>query len=313
MRFMSDSVAPPPQTLIPLASPPCRLEIPTNFHPAIDLSLTEGVKLAGILDDELKKRGTSLRKVGRIHIAYPHRYAGCPNAPQGHRLSHDIAEAFKNKMKSSQVTCVDWVIADSLCDTRYLNRKEDQSSVHALAHRQAYALHLEAQRKTSGAFGGVKGEYYVIADHTIEQGTTIAEMMSSLRHNGAEVLLAASNGPGVFLAQRNGYAPYPWEGLSHVDLPAAFNTVARNTARLPLVAAALAATGGPAPVQAIVALDTALRPLGNSVFSLTDGECLRLAFDLKIGRDGGTWEKGGGKAGETFPSLMAKLASHAPG
>jgi len=261
----------PPQG--PLENPKKRAEIPADFPQTI--SPYSPQEALDVIRAELAKQGTTLEEAGRINLAYPHKHPVL--FPQQVNAAEARVEKFRDCMKAL-APHVDWVVASALCERVHLNRSGNPSSAHALTGKQVYDIYMPAQ-KDPFPFGEGKaaGEYFVVVDWTIEQGTTIANLMSYIRHNGGTVLMALADQHAP-LVQRQTICN---DNAASANLSAAFNDRSRNGKRLPEMALAFAQCahrhGHPwSPDDCIAKLDTALQHFGNSVFALTDGECARL-------------------------------------
>lgn len=287
-----------PAAAAALHNPAQRHDIRPDFPKTLDLYSAE--KALKVLEAELQKQGSSLDRVGHITLVYPHKH---PKLFPGHdnQAAHSVSEFHSRLCKAAPQ--VKWIIADGIVETVHLDRSGNQTSVHALMSQQVYEFYQPAQKDplpfAENKPGGA--EFFLAVDSCIEQGTTIANLMSYVEHNGGRVLAAVSGSmSGRPIAQK----PFPTGRKP--SLSAAFNDAARNTGRLPQLAEVLhhSARGEGLKLSARECLDrfeAALQKNGNSVFALTDGECERLVDSLS-----GSYYKT-----ETFSSLLAQLEKRA--
>ena len=137
-------------------------------------------------------------------------------------------------------------------------------------------------------------EFFVIVDNTIEQGTTIINLMSYIHHNAGDVLMAQGD-RHIDIVQKRISA----NDNANAALSPEFNDVTRNTGRLSELAIAFSRSARRerkmiSPQDALQQFDDALRLHGNSVYSLTEGEAVHLMKGLDT-------EK------EKFPELLDRL------
>jgi hypothetical protein len=274
-------------------NPSKRQEIPAHFPRA--LAPYSGEEALQLITGELAKRGVDISEITHINIAYPHKHPGI--YPGYHNTAEERATAFRERMQAVAPQ-IDWVIAEALVERVRLGRSENQTSFHALTGKQEYDIYLKIQHEALPFAHKDRGrEFFVIVDNTIEQGTTIANMMSYIHYNGGDVLMAQGD-HRVHIAQHRDVAN------DMVDVGTEFNDVSRNTGRLPELAMAFAYSAkrhgrGLTPKQAIEKFEAAINRYGNSVFALTDGEVQRLIKNVN-----GTKE--------TFPDLLERLEKEAP-
>lgn len=282
----------------PLENPKKRAEIPADFPQTI--SPYSPQEALDVIRAELAKQGTTLEDARRINLAYPHKHPVL--FPEQVNAAEVRVEKFRDCMKAL-APHVEWVVANALCERVHLNRSGNPSSTHALTGRQVYDIYMPAQ-KDPFPFGEGKsaGEYFVVVDWTIEQGTTIANLMSYIRHNGGTVLMALADQHAP-LVQRQTICN---DNAARAELSAAFNDKSRNGKRLPEMALAFARSAqyhghNWSPDECIAKLDAALHHFGNSVFTLTDGECAKLINTVN----------GGAYPVVSFPKLLDQLAEKA--
>ncbi len=286
-----------------LANPVKRAEIPADFPGTI--SPYSAAEALAVIEAQLAKRGTSLKDVKRINIAYPHKHKGLH--PKHHNSAEERALAFQEKMQKIAPD-VEWVLAQALSERKHLDRSGDQSGFHALTGKQVYDVYMPAQvqpfpfadKKRTGK------EYFVIVDNTIEQGTTIANLMSFIAHNNAEVLMIQADRHMPF-AQRRGVnddTAVNRFSTAPVTLGPAFNDAARNNGRVPQLAVAFSKSAKEAgddwsPEESIEKFEAALQRHGNSVFALTEGEAAHLLKTMYVEIN-------------SFPALVKKLEKKKP-
>ncbi len=263
-----------------LTNPAARVEIPADF-PRL-LLLTDRDRILKALDRELRdKHKTTLNKVGRINIVYPHKH---PLKFPRHQNNADKYARDAWYALEGGARQVEWVLGSSLVELVRLDRSEIRTSVHALSGKQEYALYDAAQENPSLQFGkpgNDKKEYFLIVDSGFDQGTTLANLMSFITANGGTVLAAAVPNPDAGqLQQQKAFTDN--EGLLlETSLRPEFLDASRNTGRLPQMAKAFADSASKSgkdwtPQQALDMFEEKLNKLGNSVFALTDGEAARV-------------------------------------
>lgn len=267
------------QTASTLVNPGLRAELPADF-PRI-LLLTDIAAVRNALDEQLReKHKTTLRDVGRINIAYPHKHPlkfprHQNNAEQYARDAWYALEGADRK--------VEWVLGASLTELVRLDRSENQSSVHALTGKQEYVLYdalQQSPRFTFGKPGNTGREFFLLVDSGFEQGTTLANLYSFITLNGGIVLGAAVPNPSAgSLQQESGARCEPDD--HEAGLRPEFMDAARNTGRVPQMALAFAESARRegldwTPQQSLDLFEAALNKNGNSVFALTEGEAVRI-------------------------------------
>jgi hypothetical protein len=293
LREVFSKLKNPPYLLGGHFNPSKRQEIQPDFPRA--LAPYSGEEALQLITAELSRRSVDIESVDHINIAYPHKHPGI--YPAYHNTAEERAYAFRERMVAVAPQ-IEWVIAEALVERVRLGRSENQTSFHALTGKQEYDIYLKVQHEPLPfAHKDRWREFFVIVDNTIEQGTTIANMMSYIRYNGGDVLMAQGD-HRVHIAQHRDVAN------DMADIGAAFNDVSRNTGRLPELAVAFSYSAKRhgrdwTPKQAIEKFEAAINKYGNSVFALTDGEVQRLIKNVN-----GTQE--------SFPSLLEKLEKQAP-
>lgn len=258
----------------PVINPADRREIRPDFPYSQKIGHCNN--LLDTLNAELEKGGVSLRDAGTITIAYPHKdpvlFPGYVDSFDGGKV-----KLFAKNMKKS-FPKIKWKVADSLVETVALKRTTNQYIVHTLTGKQIYTL-AGKHNPFSCRSGDCRNPYFIVVDHFIEQGTTIANLMSFIEHNGGRVLLAASYRSGIPIAQDERARTLH---LQQSGISGDFADPARNTSRLGRLAsvffnsAQISGSLYATPQECLADFDAALRRHGNSVFALTDGECMRL-------------------------------------
>jgi len=253
-----------------LENPPARIGFPEDFPDAMGGGRYDS--MLAIIDQQLALHGCRLPDVDRINIAYPHKHRS---------LSHHVNAAEETattvQMRLSELCPqVEWVLAGGLYEDKHLDRSGNQSIQHGLFAKQNYAIDLEMQDgELPFAYEPVpdaRPELFLIADRFIEQGTTIANLYSFLTQNGAKVL-------GVMAPVQDGYrfrqeeigeklGDPRWDNGRIPELAASFHNSARLYAHRPDLG----------PVQCVSLFEEGLNRHGHSLFTLTDGECIRLKY-----------------------------------
>lgn len=286
----------------PLSNPPRRLEIRPDFPRVLNYFHDEPDSVKPVLNRELHKHGTSLDRVRQITLAYPHKH---PELYPNHVNNAEIAVNHFKETIEAATPHIRWVVAGGLCETVHLGRSENQSSVHALTGRQVYAVHRPSQESPCPLLEhkGDGKDFFIVVDAGIEQGTTVANLVSYITHNGGVVLAAAAR-EGCALAQQGLFLAEDVSSLS-----SRFNDRSRNTKSLPRLAEAFSRSAKEkgknwSPETCLEMFEDRLNDCGNSVFSLTQGECGRL-IDAMRGKDIAYRD--------TFPALLKKLEKSAAG
>lgn len=302
---------------VTFSNPARRRPIRGDFPEAIASAAYSDEEILAVIDAELKKHGTTLRGVARINIAYPHKHP--VRRPDHDNKATDDTVSFTERLGRAAPE-IRWAMADALYEERHLARSLDQSSLHALTARQKFDVDqsLQAEPLAFKSPGGKK-EFFILYDHGIDQGTTLANLMNYIEHNGGAVLAAGSPYFRAHLAQKP----------SLYSAKAAFNNAAYYQGRIPDLALAFSRstrepiirsdlvnqkTGGLlhaikgraelTPQECADAFEAALSRHGNSLFALTDGECTRL-----INTVSGYWDKGPER---NFGDVLGRLQAMEP-
>ncbi len=265
-----------------VTNPPRRQEIRPDFPNAFDLYVeTNMISFFEFINKEVKKS-----PIETIYIAYPHKHPKKFSDPHVANVNHLQKVQMILEKKLPQIN---WRIADSIVDTIQLDRSGNQNSVHALTGKQVYELYenqpFHSSKEPHNPFVSSNGEcsnpYFIVFDHKIEQGTTMASMISFLEHNGGKVLAVGSYEREA-LVQENTRPNYP-----HIHLSAEFSDPSRNTGRLNQLASLFLSSVDGAyeeyntPQKCMEAFEEALNGIGHSVFALTNGECKRLSKNIR--------------------------------
>lgn len=277
------------------SNPESRLEIRADFPKTLATAETEEILRA--VKKELRKQGTSLGRVKKINIAYPRKHPRL--YPEHYNCAQSTAESLRDGMRELAPR-VRWVITDEICETLHLDRSSNQTSLHALMSRQIYDIHKPDQKDYT-PFGQQK-EFFIVVDGTIEQGTTIANLISYITHNGGSVLSAAASTTYLEARHLVQQRKKPKEKFS---LSGKFSDAARNTGRLPELAEAFSCSAKKrghswTPQQCLDMLEARLKAVGNSLFALTDNECDRLLSTVR-------GERGYETTIKSFPGLIREL------
>ena len=252
-----------------LENPPARVAIADDFPKVLDRY--EPKECLKALDRQLKKRGASLGDVGHITIAYPHKTL---KDKDYHNGAHSIAKTLAADLEK-HCPHVNWILADAIHETVKLGRSEDQTSLHALKGRQIYAVDPDVQHVRlpfiETSFRPDR-EFFIVTDGCIEQGTTLANLISYITHNGGDVLAAMARNE-VWLQQQESESKIKLQDPSMQkgripDLARAFHASARKDR--------LAVT----PDRCVEIIEAGLQACGNSLHALTDGECTRIINSL---------------------------------
>lgn len=284
-----------------LTNPPVRRELRADFPGT--LNNWGAADVLKTIEAELGKHGTSLGRVGRITVAYPHKHPEI--FPMHFNAAKGSAENLVGCLKT-QAPQVRWILADGICEAIHLGRSENQTSLHALLRPQIYELH-EASQKTPLPFldpANKETEFFIVADSGLEQGTTLANMISYIEHNGGKVLAASTDAPTMHLAQTD-FSISPHKPV----LSGKFNAAARNNKSLPAIARAFSESAKRSghdwsPEECLEMFEQRLNTHGNTLFALTNSECMRLMITVRDCAN----------PSESFPALlkMADSVSAAP-
>lgn len=182
-----------------LSNPSQRREIRPDFPRT--LSSFDIEKILTSIDQELHKLGTSLQRVERINLAYPHKHP--EYYPDNYDSAKESANYIQEKLKEA-APHIKWILADGICETVHLARSENQASTHALMNHQIYEIHKPSQKEEFPFLDveNQKQEFFIIVDAAFEQGTTVANLISYIEHNGGFALAASVLEEGRNIAQK---------------------------------------------------------------------------------------------------------------
>lgn len=297
-------LGPPPVLETPMSQDPHRLAIRPDFPQTIVAfgKMTSAQKLMEILKAEGLE---GAEKPVRIHLAYPHKD---PDLFPRHdnNAEHYVSQFVRSF--SRVVTGIEWRPASELVEIKRLGRSEDQTSIHALTARQEYRVREPDQTpETPFNFKNPETgapELFIIVDDCIEQGTTMANLMSHIEKEGGKVVAVAAAQGGKNLVQEHFDVALNGSGNRFETTGSRFFDSEKNSGGLPHLAhsfAQAAAREGVkiTPQKCLDIFEGRLNLFGNTVFALTEGECERLSDSL--GRSGHYGNRLG------FRELIAKL------
>ncbi len=270
-------------------NPPSRNWIRTDFPRA--MNVWDKNLITETIDKELEKCGVRFKDATRINVAWPHKH---PDT--GYKDNAiEAVEIFQDHM-GLVLPWISWVKADAIYEHKKLNRSCDQSSLHALTQRQTYSVDTSLQQEFSPFFdrGQPKNnEFFVLVDHCIEQGTTMANLKDFIEYNGGRVLAVLVSG---FIYNEGRLAQVSSSDPDRFSLMAGLGESADKAGAIPEIAHAFAKAAMGKGYQVLEksrsremsaqkikvkssclqAFEKALKPYGNSLLSLTDSECRRL-------------------------------------
>ncbi len=283
-----------------VTNPLIRQGIRPDFPPSLNIGNGIGA-FVELVEDELKKEGSRLQDIKSIYIAYPHKH---PEIFPAHRDPNSDDLLLFKRVLEDQCPQIDWRIATSIVETVNLGRSNNQGSVHALTGKQVYEVYEKEKSFETPApnlFVTSKGEcsnpYFIVADHMIDQGTTMANLINFLEHNEGKVLGVLSN-TCKMLAQEDTLYCCP-----EVSLSGEFANPSRNIGRLPELARMFSSSAKlhqykhKTPQECMEVFERALNEVGHSVFALTDGECIKLIREVETDKT-------------SFPALVSSLYAH---
>ncbi len=281
-------LGPPPVTETPMSKDPHRVELRRDFP--YTMSFWKPDETVDRLRKMMQAEGVQEYQGARINIAYPHKN---PDVFPGHFDGALQSAVELRKVGREYAPGVEWRIATEIVENVALGRSEDQSSIHALTARQQYVVRPVADdvgpqlpfRFKNPDTG--KPELFVIVDDCIEQGTTLANLLSYIEKNGGKVVAAIAAGHMDLpqnRVERNGHFYFDNKGSPFFD-------PTRNTGRLPQLAHSFSKAAKRdglkiSPQKCMDVFEGRLNLFGNSVFAMTDGECERLAETMNRGHYG---------------------------
>lgn len=277
-------LGPPPVTETSMSKDPHRVELRHDFP--FTLSFWKPDETVGRLRKLMHAEGITDWDGARINIAYPHKN---PDVFPGHFDGARQSAVEMRKVGREHAPGIEWRIAEEIVENRTLGRSEDQSSIHALTVRQKFQLRTPNVDTSPTPFrfknpNTGKPELFVIVDDCIEQGTTMANLLSYIEKNGGKVVAAVAAG-SMDLPQRritaNGHLHFDNKGSKFFD-------AGRNSGRLPQLAHSFSKAAKRdglkiTPQKCIDIFEGRLNLFGNTVFAMTDGECERLVETMNRG------------------------------
>lgn len=256
-------------------NPIIRLPIPADFPDAI-AGYFNAENIPDLLKSQLIKHTEQPESVSRITIAYPHKH---PDIKKNTAV-RDIAEKIQDMM-SKDMPNIEWVIDDSICETKDLDRGQNQSIPHALTKSLQFSVESDLQEEPISFINHETNEpeYFFVIDDHIAKGTTVASMISYIHHNGGVVLgaYAQASSHRTSIAQQpqkqsliNRYLKGTDDYISRTDQMAlAFHRSAKREG-MDLT-----------PEQCADLFEERLNQHGNSMYSLTDQETVRITSVVK--------------------------------
>lgn len=284
----------PPVTV---AMEPFRVPLPGDFPDTFGI-YEGGRMMVAQIEQALKKQGVPISEVTRINLAYPHKD---PTLYPGHYdNAKNTISNLQHVLDDAAPKHIQFYVVDEMVETVRLGRSEDQSSIHALTARQVYKIADDPQKEKPFNFKNPetgKGEFFLVVDGFVEQGTTLANLASYITLQGGTVLGAVTQNVQR-MVQKNTAS-----GIERSLIGERFRDPAMNTGRLVQLAEAFSksAARDKMDLSAEKCLDIfegRLNLFGSTVLSLTDGECQRL-IDTLEGRHYGS--------SDTFKHMIDKM------
>lgn len=287
----------PPVDVTDMAMNPFRVALPADFPDTF--AIYNGARhMVSAIDQQLKKHGTSLVQVDRINLAYPHKD---PTLFPGHYdNAKNTISSLQHMLSEAAPKTVQFYAVHEMVETLKLGRSEDQSSIHALTARQVYKIADDPQKDKPFNFKNPetgKGEFFLVVDGCVEQGTTLANIASYIMLQGGTVLGAVTSNTQR-LVQRNTASRIERELVAE-----RFRAADRNTGRLVQMAESFSKSAAKDGIQltaekCLDIFEGRLNLFGNSVVALTDGECQRIIDTLEDRHYGGR---------DSFKGMIEKL------
>lgn len=274
-----------------LTNPDVRVPLRADFPPL--LSYDKPDELLDVLTRELAKCGKTWADAGQVTIIYPSkdtRLFPLHNNGKGVLAGMKTEQALRKAWRRQHRGPIPVKLrnCDLIAETSYLNRSNNQDTLHVLTKRQQYVARKPWFSKNlpflSRDHAGTE-HYFVIADCFIEQGTTVANLASYITHNGGHVLAAVQSGDqsGMPLVPFNAFGPF--EG-QHTELKGTFAEAANNRglAALGFFLARSAERHGIRVTrdEALAQVEVAINPYGQSLTALTHAETMKLIQSLQV-------------------------------
>ena len=274
-----------------LTNPDVRVPLRADFPPL--LSYDKPDELLEVLTRELAKCGKTWADAGQVTIIYPSKdtrlfplHNNGKGVLAGMRTEQALRKAWRRQHGGRMPTKVR--NCDLIAETSYLNRSNNQDSLHALTKRQQYVARRPWFSKNLPFLSSdyaEKEHFFVIADCFIEQGTTVANLASYITHNGGHVLAAVQSGDrsGMPLVPQNAFGPF--EG-QHTELKGIFAAAANNRglAALGFFLARSAERAGITITRddALAQVESSSNAYGQSLTALTHAETMKLIQSLQV-------------------------------
>ena len=287
----------PPVDVTEMAMNPFRVALPVDFPDTFPIY--NGARyMVSAIDQQLKKHGTSIREVTRINLAYPHKD---PQLFPGHYdNAKNTISSLRHMLQEAAPQTVQFYVVDEMVETVRLGRSEDQSSVHALTARQIYKIADDPQKDKPFHFKNPetgKGEFFLVVDGCVEQGTTLANIASYIALQGGTVLGAVTSNQQKLVQRETS------TGIERELVGERFRDTSKNTGRLVQMAESFSKSAAKDGIKlstekCLDIFEGRLNLFGNSVVALTDGECNRIIETLEDRHYGGS---------DSFKSLIDRL------
>ena len=167
---------------------------------------------------------------------------------------------------------IEWIDAYQIIDVKPLDRSKEQSAEHALLNRKEFQVIKETSTPEIPLPLSTPNQAFLVMDYYHEQGTTLAELISFIQHNGGHVLAVNSRSR---YKDRTHLQPAAHLSVMHK----AFKAIKGKCENQADYKNAMTV-----PVNDFFnALDLQLQEHGISLASLTNGEWIRLATSLGQG------------------------------
>lgn len=266
-----------------LTNPDVRLPLPDDFPPLMNVDYQ--FHLQELLARRLAAYGETLQTVERLTIVFPQKDPGL--FPDHYDSARFVADRLETQLRAATGGRADIQRAEGLVEMLHLDRSANQSSLHALTKRQTYHYNPQYQKMPLAfAEAAHEGErhYVVLTDNQVEQGTTLANLASYVRHNGGTLLMGVYQRGMPFISpERICIKEYTGPALSRRFAKAA---VPVNLKVIGDRLVETAATDGLVIKrnQALSNVEDYLNRCGQSLLSMTHNESKRLLSSLEQGK-----------------------------
>ncbi len=293
-----------------LSNPDQRRPLRDDFPPVVNLALwcessrwKLGAGLNERIGQEIEKSLGSVSAATRITVAYPHKAPGWIFAHDNGLRPH--VAGITNKLEQAFPE-ISFEIADGLCEKHQLNRSaaRNQNVIKTAMKQQPfyYVPKLQGSPISLLAEDRQEKELFILVDDVFCQGTTAANMISFIEHNGGHVLTAAAVegvmghtyhavNPCSYLPQQEikmrgsmDNSRYDRDFKNGQALRGTFKNAAYNKGCLPVLAEAFYQAAQKEGVYAdmsheqhLEVIDQSLRAHGRSLSTMTNGECYHMA------------------------------------